>query len=76
MSRVESLKLNEVFVRVIPSETNNNIDQMSSGKDILACDEGENWSVLDFFQAFNDEEVDSNTNWAFVFCLETKELIS
>ena len=55
------------YVRVIPAETDNHIAQDSTEEEILACEEGQNWSLADFFQAFNDDEISSDTNWAFLF---------
>ena len=62
------------YVRVIPTETGNHIAQDSTEEEILNSEEGENWPLADFFQAFNDEEIDSNTNWAFLFSEDDKRL--
>ena len=59
-------------VAVVPTETGNGIDQSSKIEQIIACKETRWFSVADYFQAQNDEELDL-LHWSFLINMETKE---
>ena len=59
-------------VAVVPTETNNSIDQSSSVEEILECDETILCALTDYFQAQNDEELDA-LHWSFLINIKTKE---
>jgi hypothetical protein len=59
-------------VAVVPTETGNGIDQSSSVEQILACEETQLFSVPDYFQAQNDEDLPL-LHWSFLIDIEKKE---
>lgn len=52
-------------VAVVPSETGNGIDQRSTFEEIQACEETRFFSVPDYFQAQNDQDIDL-LHWSFL----------
>jgi len=56
-------------VAVVPTETGNGIDQSSSVEQILACEETQLYSVFDYFQAQNDEDLPI-LHWSFLINIE------
>lgn len=56
--------LKDLRVAVVPTETDNGIDQSSTYEEIVACDETIYYSVPDYFQAQNDEELPMH--WSFL----------
>ena len=58
-------------VAVVPTETNNGIDQSSTVEQILACEETLLFPVTDYFKAQNDEEF--AIHWSFLIDIETNE---
>jgi hypothetical protein len=52
-------------VAVVPTETNNGIDQSSTVEEILDCDETLLYPVADYFQAQNDQDIDL-LHWSFL----------
>ena len=58
-------------IAVVPTETNNHIDQSSSVEKILACLETELYTIGDYCQAQNDEEIPL-MNWTFLIDIEAK----
>lgn len=59
------IHLKNLVVAVVPTETGNGIDQSSSLEDILACEETVIYSITDYFQAQNDEDIDL-LHWSFL----------
>lgn len=59
-------------IAVVPTETGNSIDQNSSVEEILACDETQLFSVADYCQAQNDDDID-RLHYSFLINIETKE---
>lgn len=57
-------------VAVVPTETDNHIDQSSTVEEILACKETELYPLTDYFQAQNDEDLP--IHWSFLIDMETK----
>jgi hypothetical protein len=51
-------------IAVVPTETGNSIDQRSSVEEIIACEETRFYSLTDYFQAQNDEEL--GLHWSFI----------
>jgi hypothetical protein len=62
--------LRDLRVAVVPTETGNGIDQSSTVEQILACDETRIFSVADYFQAQNDEDIDL-LHWSFLINIKT-----
>lgn len=60
-------------VAVVPTETGNGIDQRSTVEEILACNETQLYSVFDYFQAQNDEDLPI-LHWSFLINTETKTI--
>ena len=58
-------------VVVIPTETGNDISQSSSYEEITECAEASIYSVADYFQAQNDEELPS-LHWSFLVNIKKK----
>lgn len=58
-------------VAVVPSESDNDIDQRSSVDEILACKETVLYPLGDYFKAQNDEELP--LHWSFLIDMDTKE---
>lgn len=58
-------------VAVVPTETDNSIDQSSTVEEILACKETQLYPLTDYFQAQNDEDLP--IHWSFLIDIETKE---
>lgn len=56
--------LKDLRVAVVPTETGNSIDQRSTYEEIVACEETTYYSVPDYFQAQNDEEL--GLHWSFL----------
>jgi hypothetical protein len=57
--------LKDLRVAVVPSETDNGIDQSSTYEEIVACEETSYYSVPDYFKAQNDEELPAQ-HWSFL----------
>lgn len=58
-------KIENLIVVVIPSETDNGINQQSSVDDILNCSERNIFSITDYFKAQNDEDINL-LHWSFL----------
>lgn len=58
-------------VAVVPTESDNEIDQSSSVEEILACKETILYPITDYFQAQNDEDLP--IHWSFLINIETEE---
>lgn len=56
--------LKDLKVAVVPTETNNTIDQSSDVDSILACEDTVIYSITDYFKAQNDEEL--GLHWSFL----------
>jgi hypothetical protein len=56
-------------VAVVPTETENGINQTSSVDEILSCDETVLMRIGDFFKAQNDEELDL-LYWSFLIDID------
>jgi hypothetical protein len=65
-------KLENLRVAVVPTETGNGIDQSSTVQEIINCPDTRWFSVPDYFQAQNDEELDL-LHWSFLIDYKTKE---
>lgn len=63
--------LKNLRVAVVPTETDNGIDQNSSYEEIVACKETTYYSVSDYFKAQNNEEIDL-LHWSFLLDYEKK----
>ena len=63
--------LKDLRVAVVPSETGNGIDQRSTYDEIVACEETQYFSVPDYFQAQNDENLPAS-HWSFLLDYEKK----
>ena len=63
--------LKNLRVAVVPTETNNNIDQNSTVEEILACDETVLVPITDYFKGQNDEEFDV-LHWSFLIDIVNK----
>jgi len=63
--------LRDLRVAVVPTETNNGIDQSSTYEEIVACEETTYFSVPDYFKAQNDEELPL-MHWSFLLNYNTK----
>ena len=63
--------LKNLRVAVVPSETDNGIDQSSTYEEIVACEETTYYSVPDYFKAQNDEELPV-MHWSFLLDYEKK----
>lgn len=63
--------LKNLRVAVVPTETGNSIDQRSTYEEIVACEETTYYSVPDYFQAQNDEELPVS-HWSFLLDYEKK----
>ena len=57
--------LKDLRVAVVPSETDNGINQSSTYEEIVACKETIYFSVPDYFKAQNDEELPA-MHWSFL----------
>jgi hypothetical protein len=57
-------------VAVVPTETDNGINQSSTVEEILECEETQLFSVPDYFQAQNDSDIDL-LHWSFLINVET-----
>ena len=68
---MENPKLENLRVAVVPTETDNCIDQSSTVEEILACDETELYSVSDYFKAQNDSDFDM-LHWSFLIDISDK----
>ena len=66
------MKLKNLRVAVVPTETGNGIAQDSTVQEILDCEETKLYSVTDYFQAQNDEEHDL-LHWSFLINIKTNE---
>ncbi len=64
--------LKNLRVAVIPTESDNGIDQSSSVKEILECPELQLYALTDYFKAQNDEELDL-LHWSFLIDIEKNE---
>jgi len=64
--------LNNLRVVVVPTETGNKINQESPIKKILACKETQLYTLPEYFNAQNNEEIDL-LHWSFLVDIETKE---
>ena len=64
--------LKDLRVAVVPSETDNGIDQSSSYEEIVACEETTYFSVADYFKAQNDEILPT-THWSFLLDYNEKK---
>ena len=60
-------------VAVVPTETGNGIDQRSSVEEILNCEETQLFSVPDYFQAQNDEDIPI-LHWSFLINIDTNTI--
>jgi hypothetical protein len=58
-------KIENLRVIVVPIGTGNGIDQSSTVDEIMACEDKQVYSITDYFQAQNDEELEF-TNWTFL----------
>lgn len=58
--------LKNLRVAVVPSETGNGIDQSSMLEEVLACEETVIYSLTDYFQAQNNEDIDL-LHWSFLY---------
>ena len=56
-------------IAVVPTETGNGIDQNSTVQEILNCEETVLYSLTDYFQAQNNEEIDL-LHWSFLIDIE------
>jgi hypothetical protein len=56
---------------VVPTETGNGIDQRSSVEEILNCPEAQIYTIGEYCQAQNDEEMDL-LHWTFLIDIENK----
>jgi len=56
--------LKDLRVAVVPTETDNGINQQSTYEEIVACEETTYYSVPDYFKAQNDEEL--GLHWSFL----------
>jgi len=56
-------------VAVVPTETQNSINQRSTVEEILACEETVLYPLTDYFKAQNDEEIDL-LHWSFLIDIE------
>lgn len=63
--------LKDLRVAVVPTETDNGIDQSSTYEEIVACEETTYYSVPDYFKAQNDEELPL-MHWSFLLDYEKK----
>ena len=57
--------LKDLRVAVVPTETGNGIDQRSTYEEIVACEETTYYSVPDYFQAQNNEDLPL-IHWSFL----------
>ena len=64
-------KLEHLRVAVVPSETGNGITQRSTYEEIVACEETMYFSVPDYFQAQNDEDLPL-MHWSFLLDCDKK----
>lgn len=64
-------KIENLRVAVVPTETDNGIDQSSTVEEILACEETVLYSVTDYFKAQNDEAIDL-LHWSFLIDISDK----
>lgn len=63
--------LKNLRVAVVPTETDNGIDQSSTYEEIVACEETMYYSVPDYFKAQNGEELPT-LHWSFLLDYEKK----
>jgi hypothetical protein len=59
-------------IAVVPTETDNGIDQSSNVEEILACEETSLFTIPDYCQAQNDEEIDL-LHWTFLIDIKNKK---
>jgi len=59
-------------IAVVPTETGNHIDQHSTVEQILHCPETSLYTIGDYCQAQNDEEIDL-LHWSFLINIQTKK---
>lgn len=64
-------KLEHLRVAVVPTETDKGIDQKSTYEEIVACEETQYYSVPDYFQAQNNEDLPL-MHWSFLLDYEKK----
>ena len=62
--------LKDLRVAVVPTETDNGINQQSTYEEIVACEETTYYSVPDYFKAQNDEEL--GLHWSFLLDYDKK----
>lgn len=68
--KMKNPKIEDLRVAVVPTETNNFIDQNSSVEQILACSETILYPFTDYFKAQNDEELP--IHWSFIIDMSKK----
>lgn len=69
---MKKINLKNLRVAVVPTETENHIDQRSTVDEILACGEVQLYPLPSYFKAQNDEELPL-LHWSFLIDIETKE---
>jgi hypothetical protein len=62
----------DLRIVVIPTETNNDIDQNSTVEEILTCDERDIYTISNYCQDQNDE----NTCYGWTFLIDIKNKIN
>lgn len=58
-------------VAVVPTETDNDIDQRSNVDEILDCEETMLYAITDYFKAQNDDELPMH--YSFLIDIQTKD---
>ena len=65
----KTITMKNLRVAVVPTETQNSINQRSTVEEILACEETVLYPLTDYFKAQNDEEIDL-LHWSFLIDIE------
>ena len=63
-------RLSNLRVAVVLTEVGNDIDQSSTVEEILACEDTVLYTLPDYFQAQNDEELP--LHWSFLINMQDK----
>lgn len=66
--------MDNLRVLVVPTETDNDINKWSTLEEILVCDETKEYTLIDYFNMQNDEEV--FLHWTFLYDKENNVLLN